>query len=315
MDSLFSGVKSSGGASSGAGRSKTPSRSRGGSPSGGASSGAGRSKTPKRVRIRTRGSRGKGSSGGSAVPASTVAASTAEPVDYDKLASMVAAKLQSSSAKSSGGGTAESKTSAPSSKGGRFAAAAESKTSAPSSKGGRFAAAAESKTSAPSSKGCRFAAAAKPKSLLKGAFSGTPFASKTEEELRQILKQFGVGKKTMELLLNSSNGKMNCKTKFFLLAVVQRLLREGKRDDVIAAVVAVFCFDGQYKDALTSNRNLDKSVSDVLEALYGGKGLLENCRDEFEKAELSRDKLKTAAARPNINTADELITSYAGMRD
>jgi len=297
MDSLFSGVKSSGGASSGAGRSKTPSRSRGGSPSGGASSGAGRSKTPKRVRIRTRGSRGKGSSGGSAVPASTVAASTAEPVDYDKLASMVAAKLQSSSAKSSGGGTAESKT------------------SAPSSKGGRFAAAAESKTSAPSSKGCRFAAAAKPKSLLKGAFSGTPFASKTEEELRQILKQFGVGKKTMELLLNSSNGKMNCKTKFFLLAVVQRLLREGKRDDVIAAVVAVFCFDGQYKDALTSNRNLDKSVSDVLEALYGGKGLLENCRDEFEKAELSRDKLKTAAARPNINTADELITSYAGMRD
>ena len=290
MDSLFSGMTDGAGGSTGggAGVSSSP-----------------KSKSSKSVTFaRTRGSRGKGSS--SSAPSTPPAA---EAIDYDKLATLVAAKLQPQAVPEK----TPSKKAGPSG-GNGFAAASAPKPSA-SQAGNGFAAAAVGsggKKSGASQTGNGFAAAAKPKNLVQAAFGGDGlFKDKTQAELQAIFSQF-VGKRTLQLLVDTFQSDH---PKHFLLAVVQRLLREGKKDNVIAAVVAVFTFNGgTYKANLVGNQgNLGTEVTSILKAIYDGKGLLENCRDEFETAGFKRGKLQQAFAAKGINTAEQLLAAYVRM--
>jgi len=244
----------------------------------GVSGGAGNEKS---VKIRTRGSRGKSK------PEAT------SSVDYDRLATLVAAKLQSKQSGSPSVSVDKKK----------------SKPSAPNPSsiqaGNGFVTAGGKKGLSQAGNG--FAAAAKPKTLLGAAFGQGLLKDKTADELKTIFSSF-VGKKTLSLLVDNINSQHS---KHFLLAVVQRLLREGKKDRVIAAVVAVFTFNGTYKTDLLGNvGNLGTEVTSILQAIYRGKGLLENCRNEFETVGFNRSKLQQALAATGINTAEQLLAAY-----
>lgn len=230
--------------------------------------------------------------------AASTAASTAAPTAAPEASSAEEKKQKKKKKK---GKKAESAPASAGSSANPFAAAAASSDANP------FAAPAGGKKGG---KGGENPFATKPAAptVLSVAFNGI-LQKKPPDELQKLFESL-VGDYTLTMLLKERAGRVNCKVKTFLLAVVQLLKGRGVSDEVIACVIAVFTND---RDASVKEQVVKHgaSVWKQLQWLCDGNQLLSKCQGALKSSGLSEGLITTASIKEGaITNAKMVLDAY-----
>lgn len=144
--------------------------------------------------------------------------------------------------------------------------------------------------------------------VLSVAFKGN-LQSKSSAQLQSELGRL-VGQCTLTMLLKERAGKLNCKVKTFLLAVVQLLKGRDISDEVIACVIAVFTMD---RDARIKEqvKKHGPTVSKQLHWLCDNDQLLPKCHSALKSSGLSETMITKAFIKAgNITNAQMVVDAY-----